>query len=305
MSRLLKSVGPIPIAFGGGAISGEGGGYGFGQVSEEKAIDLLHYAFDRGLRVFDTAPIYGFGLSEIRIGKAFKGKREKTFLISKSGVTWDTNKRVNMTNDPRVTQKMLEQSLKDLQTEYIDLFFIHWPDTNVDIRKPMEVLSKAKREGKIRHIGLSNTTKEEIEKAQEIDGIEVVQSEFNFFNRQILDLLPYLKKNLISFMSWGTFDKGILSGTVDEKRTFDKVDARSTAPWWKKQDKPAKFEQVRRLRAQLEEDGIDLVTFALGFNLSHPGVDITLCGMKTREQVDSVLDALEKIPKDAEFFKKF
>jgi len=79
MTQLLKQISSIPLAFGGAAISGEGGGYGFGVISESEAIDLLHEAYELGLRIFDTAPIYGFGLSEIRMGKAFKQNREKVF----------------------------------------------------------------------------------------------------------------------------------------------------------------------------------------------------------------------------------
>ena len=86
---------------------------------------MLGLAFDLGIRLYDTAPIYGFGLSEQRLGNYFKHKREDVFFISKSGVDWHDSKRVNMTNDPAVTQKMLENSLRDLQSDYIDLYMIH------------------------------------------------------------------------------------------------------------------------------------------------------------------------------------
>jgi len=168
MTLLLNSISKIPLAFGGAAISGEGGGYGFGDINENDSIELLNSAYDKGIRIFDTAPIYGFGLSEVRMGKAFKQTRDKVFIVSKSGVTWGENKRVDMTNDPVVTTKMLEQSLRDLQSDYIDLYMIHWPDTRVDIRRPLEVLAKAKHQGKIKHIGLCNTNIADLEKGSEI-----------------------------------------------------------------------------------------------------------------------------------------
>ena len=183
-----------------------------------------------GVRLFDSAPIYGFGLSERRMGEAFKKMREEVFLCSKSGVTWSSSKRVDMTNDPQVTQRMLEQTLRDFQSDYVDLYMIHWPDPRVDIRRPMEVLAKAKEQTKIRHIGLCNTTPEDLLKAQEIEEIEVVQSQFNLFEDSLKkDFLPELKKQGISFMSWGTLDKGILTGRVHEKRQYDRCDARSWA----------------------------------------------------------------------------
>src|SRR5690606_12662881 len=100
-----------------------------------------------------TAPIYGFGLSEERFG-AYLPK--EAFIISKSGVDWHANKRVNMTNDPFVTERMLNESLKRLKRDSIDLYMIHWPDSRVDIRLPLEVLARAQKAGKIKYIGLCN-----------------------------------------------------------------------------------------------------------------------------------------------------
>jgi aryl-alcohol dehydrogenase-like predicted oxidoreductase len=286
------------MAFGGAAISGEGGGYGFGNISEADSIELLHMSYDLGLRIFDTAPIYGFGLSEIRMGKAFKEMREKVFIVSKSGVTWGDNKRVDMSNEPAVTTAMLEQSLRDLNTDYIDLYMIHWPDARVDIRRPLEVLAKAKQQGKIKHIGLCNTSISDLEKAAEIDRIEVVQSEFNLFQNDIQNsLFPYLKKNNISFMSWGTLDKGILTGRVDEKRKFEESDCRSWAPWWKNADNKSKFDAMKNIWPLLEENHHTGLELALGYNLNFPELSVALCGAKTPDQLLSILGALKNLPK--------
>lgn len=179
----------FPLAFGSAAISGEAGGYGFGKISEQESIDLLHYAFNQGVQIFDTAPIYGFHSSEVRLGKAFKNQREKVLIVSKSGVTWSSQRRVDMTNDPKVTMKMLEDSLRHLNTDYIDIYMIHWPDKNIDIRYPFEILSKAKKQGKIKYLGLCNTFEEELKKAGEVDSVDVVQGEFNIFERQQSKLL--------------------------------------------------------------------------------------------------------------------
>ena len=105
-----------PVSFGGAGISSEGRGYSFGYISEKDAIALLRKAYDQGINLFDTAPIYGHGVSETRIGKAFRNIREKVFIVSKSGVTWDESGQITRTNDPAVAQRMLEQSLRDLKT---------------------------------------------------------------------------------------------------------------------------------------------------------------------------------------------
>lgn len=299
MTQLLKTIknSSIPLAFGGASISGEGGGYGFGNISEGEAIDLLKEAFDLGLRIFDTAPIYGFGLSEQRLGKAFNQNREKVFIVSKSGVTWHENKRVDMTNKPEVAQKMLEQSLRDLNTDYIDLYMIHWPDANIDIRRPLEVLAKAKGQGKIKHIGLCNTTIEDLEKSKEIEKVEVVQSEFNFFQNALAEnLFPYLKEHNISFMSWGTLDKGILTGRVDEKRKFDDSDCRSWAPWWKNADNKSKFNAMKKIWPLLDEFGHTGLELALAHNLHFNEVTTALCGVRNSEQLHSLFKALKHLP---------
>lgn len=300
MTQLLSTVSSLPIAFGGAAISGEGGGYGFGDISENQAIDLLLEAYEGGIKIFDTAPIYGFGMSEIRMGKAFKNIREKVFLVSKCGVTWHENKRVDMNNDPAIAQKMLEQSLRDLNTDFIDLYMVHWPDARVDIRKTMEVLSKAKHQGKIKHIGLCNTNLDELNKAFEIDRVEVVQSEFNLFTNKFVSeqLFPYLKEKNISFMSWGTLDKGIITGRVDQNRkTYDKSDCRSWAPWWKSADNSDKFEAMKKLWPLLDKNHHTGLELALAYNLSYPELSVAICGAKSSAQLQSLLKAATNLPK--------
>jgi len=296
---LLEQFKKMPLAFGGAAISGEGGGYGFGNISEKAAISLLQEAFELGVKIFDSAPIYGFGLSERRIGKAFKSNRDHAFIISKSGVHWHENKRVDMNNDPKITQKMLEQSLRDLQTDYIDLYMIHWPDERIDIRKPFEVLVKAQEQGKIKHLGLCNTNIDDLSKASQLGKVEVVQSEFNFFNHQAKEqLFPYLRKQDISFMSWGTLDKGILTRRVDEQRTFDAADCRSWAPWWNKAENNKKIGALENIWPLLEERDCLPLQLALAHNLMYPELSHCLCGARSSQQLHGLINALENLPSD-------
>ncbi len=277
------------IVFGGAALSGEGGGYGFGPV--ERPQELVQHALDLGIKYFDTAPIYGFHESEKLLGKTLIRQREKVSIISKSGITWHDNKRVNLTNEPKVTQKMLEQSLRNLQTEYIDVYMIHWPDPRVDIRFPMEVLSKAKTQGKIKHIGLANTTAEELTKALEVDAIEYLQSECNLFSNQLMGLADLIKKYNINTMGWGTFDKGILSGRVTKTRKFAASDARSWAPWWKKSNWQDKVEKVESIQEKYQ---INMRDYALTYSLQQ--VDLPIIGAKSKEQLDSISDFISNKP---------
>lgn len=298
---ILSNLNKIPLAFGGAAISGEGGGYGFGDISEDSAIGLLNEAKDLGIKIFDTAPIYGFGLSEVRMGKAFKKCREDVFIVSKSGITWNDNKRVNLTNHPKITQRMLEQSLKDLQSDYIDLYMVHWPDPNHDIRFPLDVLSKAQQEGKIKHIGLCNTNKEDYEKSKEVCKIEVLQSELHPFNLSAKDeIFQFCSDDDLSFMSWGTLDKGILTGSINKKREqskkYDEKDCRKSAPWWNQAEVLKKVDVVEKVMPILEKAGHSGLEWAIGHNLSFNLDTTVLVGMKNSNHLESTIKAFENLP---------
>jgi aryl-alcohol dehydrogenase-like predicted oxidoreductase len=285
------------IGFGGASISGEGGGYGFGHIGEDDAILLLKEVFERGITTFDTAPVYGYGLSERRIGKAFAGKRNDVVVVSKGGITWDANKRIGIDNSPKVIQGMLEHSLKNLNTDHIDLYMIHWPDKHVDIRKPMEYLSRVKEEGKIRSIGLCNSFVEDINKAFEIDRVDVLQNEFNLFNSSAKDtLFDIVKENNMGFISWGTLDKGILTGRVIPERRFDEVDARSWAPWWKKTDRTLKYRAMEKINELLTENDHTGLELALGHVLQFKEVSTALCGVRTSRQLSTAIEALGNLP---------
>lgn len=290
---LLESISSIRYAFGGAAISGEGGGYGFGQITEDESIELLHFALSLGVRIYDTAPIYGFESSEKRMGLAFEKMRDQAFLISKSGVTWHNNHRVNMTNDPRVALKMLEQSRKNLKSDYIDLYMVHWPDPKIDIRFTLEVYQQALHKGWIKYCGLCNTNISEIQKAQEVVPIHVVQNEFNYFQNSSKELFPFLQQQKMSFMGWGTLDKGILSGRVNENRIFDSFDARSWAPWWKKSNKDEKIKQAKQLNLELKKKNKTLTQFAIEYCLQFPEVSSLIVGCRSMDQLAEVVEIIK------------
>lgn len=282
---------PLPlVTFGGASISGEGGGYGFGAMSESMAEKLIKKALDEGINLFDTAPIYGFGLSEERLGRYLPQSAQ---VISKSGVDWHPTKRVNMTNSPEHTERMLHESLKRLKREMIDIYMVHWPDTKFDIREPLEVLKKAQEAGKIKHIGLCNTNISDLSKAREICQVDVIQSELNLFNQEAFDRLGEAWKETFS-MSWGTFDKGILTGRVTRDRKFDREDSRHSAPWWNKKEVLQKIERTEKLKSILERFGITLQEFCLNYNLHYYGLSTVLVGFKSEDDIVQVTSNLQQ-----------
>ena len=289
------------ISFGGAAISGEAGGYGFGSISEKDSIDLVSKAVDHGINHFDTAPIYGFGESERRLGKALKSIREDVYITSKSGITWHDNKRVDLDNSAKTTQKMLEQSLRDLQSDYIDFYFIHWPDPRTDIRYPMEVLARAKDEGKIRYIGLSNTNTDDYSAACEIAKVDIIQGQYNFLCPDLHNLKELILEHNLGVMGWGSFHKGILTGTIDKKREYSDSDCRKKAPWWKRSQVNQEIDQFEPTKNYLDQKGIALDSFALGYILKEGWITTTMVGMRKDEYITKTLKAYHNMP-EANFY---
>ena len=285
------------IGFGAASISGDGGGYSFGQISDEQSIALVHIAQDNGINVFDTAPIYGFGQSERRLGQALKGhRRQGSFLVSKCGIDWDAQRRVRIDNRAATTKKMLEQSLKRLNTDSIDLYLVHWPDPEVDIRETYEVLVRAREEGKVRAIGLSNTNESELSLAAEIGPIDVCQGQDSFFEGwSRRHLFKSFDQQGTGFLAWGTLEKGILTGRVTPARTYDNSDVRSHAPWWTSVDHTKHFDVMKRLETLLADHGHSGLDLAISHVLQTNTVTSALCGMRTPEQVSSLTAAIDNL----------
>ena len=215
--------------------------------------------------------------------------------MSKCGVTWHSNLRVDLNNDPKVCLKMLETSLTDLKSDYLDAYFIHHPDPRTDIRKTMEVLAKAKMQQKIRYIGLSNTNEEEYKLASEVEKVDVLQQKYHFFHRGRANEMES-KYPEVSLISYGTFDQGVLTQRVDLERKFEKNDHRSFAPSWKKRSLEREVQRVAKLKNVLNHEPFDLLDLAIGTAVNHQSIISSLVGLKSQEGLEQVLMALRNLP---------
>lgn len=268
------------IVFGGASLSGSGGGYGTGDISSNEAFELLDSCLESGIRMFDTAPIYGYGRSEEILGEFSKNQRSSIKIITKGGIGWHDNKRVDLSNSPENIEKMLHESILRLGDTYIDYYLIHYPDPNVDIRYSLEILLNAKEHGKILNIGLSNTNQSEIDLASSICDIALVQNECNLFKNDFKNLAP---AQFVS-VGWGTFDKGILTGRTKPGRQFDKSDFRAWAPWWKKSDWKDRAKAVAEFTQGHEN--VDIKKLALNYSLG--SIDFSICGFKNKRDLEDI-----------------
>ncbi|MBI2565640.1 MAG: aldo/keto reductase [Candidatus Schekmanbacteria bacterium] len=285
------------IGFGGAAVSGASGGYGFGDIAEKTAHALLLSAYEQGITLFDTAPIYGYGESERRFGKALGAVRDKVVIASKCGVCFDARKRVAIDNRPDVVRRMLEQSLRDLDSDYIDIYLVHWPDRKTPIEATVQALAAARERGQVRHIGLSNCSTEDIRRALAVAPIAVLQHEHNLFSREAARaVLPLAAEQELGFMGYGTLDKGILTGRVTADRAFESCDVRASAPWWTRADRSTKYAAMREIAGLLATAGHTGLELALASALALPTVSTALCGMKSEQQVRACVAALAHLP---------
>lgn len=291
-----------PIGFGTAGLSGSNGGYGFGSISKKESINILNEAFHLGINIFDTAPVYGLNNAEKVLSEFIKTEREKKIVISKGGIDWHENKRINLCNSPRTIKKMIENSLKNLDS-YIDIYMIHYPDDRNDIRFALEVLVDYKNKGLINNIGVSNPSSDDLKKAQKQFNLNIFQFERNIFKPKFIDeISDHIEVENNFFTTWGTFDKGILTGSVYKDRKYEKCDARSFAPWWKKYPLNKKLHLQKILTTELYKINLSLREFALHFalsNIQNNSLNIPLIGFRKLEHIEFIKNFFKlKIPKD-------
>jgi len=233
------------IGFGGAAISGSSGGYSFGPISDRQAIALLEKAFEKGVNIFDTAPMYGFGNSEKLFGKFVKEKRDKVVISTKGGLGWHKSGqftgRINHDNSPVNLIKMLDESLVRLKQDYIDIYFIHQPCGKHSLLSLLEELSRQVEKGKIKTLGICNIAIDDLAVLQHVEFPIVIQNKFNLLYNDI-EVFAQAKKIGHGTISWGTFHQGLF--TDNFKHSFDKADVRRKKTWFSQKEKAYKQQLV-------------------------------------------------------------
>jgi aryl-alcohol dehydrogenase-like predicted oxidoreductase len=217
-----------PIAIGTWAI----GGWMWGGTDEAESIATIRTAFEHGINIVDTAPVYGFGRSEEIVGKAIAeaGLRSDVLIATKAGLEWDRGRVFRNASRARILREV-EDSLLRLRTDYIDIYQIHWPDPLVPIEETADAMLTLLKQGKIRAIGVSNFSVLQMERFRRIAPLHVLQPPYNLFERGIeADLLPYCRENKIATLGYGALCRGLLSGRMKTDTVFDGDDLRRTDP---------------------------------------------------------------------------
>lgn len=208
------------------------GGWMWGGTDEQESIKTIHAALDQGINIIDTAPVYGFGRSEEIVGKALQqyGKREKIIIATKAGLEWRDDK-IFRNSLPERIQQEIEDSLKRLRTDYIDIYQIHWPDPKTPFAETAKKMLELLKQGKIRAIGVSNYSPAQMQEFMQVAPIHTSQPPYNLFERPIeKEILPFTEKNNIVTLCYGALCRGLLSGQMTLNKNFSGDDLRKVDP---------------------------------------------------------------------------
>ena len=268
------------------------GGWMWGGTDEQQAIDTIVSALERGISLIDTAPVYGFGRSEEIVGKALArfGRRDEVVLATKLGLAWDDQGNVRRDSSPARIRQELEDSLRRLGTDHIDLYQVHWPDGAVPIEETARTLEELRRAGKIRAIGVSNFSPAQMDAFRHAAPLATDQPPYNLFERGIeADVQPYCADHGIGIVAYGALCRGLLSGRMSTGRGFEGDDLRQFDPKFKQPRFGQYLQAVERLDAYAQEHyGKRVIHLALRWLIDQPGVATALWGARRPDQLDPV-----------------
>lgn len=292
----------------------------WGGTDEGDSVTAIHAALDAGVNLIDTAPIYGFGLSEEIVGKAISGRRDKVILATKCGMVCnpevgESKFRVNtMVPDehghipihiylgPESVRRELEASLQRLGTDYVDLYQTHWQDSTTSIQDTMGVLMDLKREGKIRAIGVSNASPDHMEEYLKYGPIDSDQEKYSMLDRELeQEQLPFCQSHEIAVLAYSPLGQGLLTGKMDPSREFDKGDLRHGNERFSRENRERIARMLDAFKPIAESLRLTLAQLVIAWTLQQPGLTHALCGARNPQQAqenaaagDVVLDEEER-----------
>ncbi|WP_405168652.1 aldo/keto reductase [Paenibacillus sp. FSL H3-0286] len=280
----------LPLGLGANAV---GGHNLFPGLNDETGRNIVRSALDHGINFIDSAFIYGPGRSEELIGEVLKerGGRDNVVIATK-GAHVITGDKITLDNSPAFLRQSVEDSLKRLQTDYIDLYYIHFPDESTPKDEAVGELKKLKDEGKIRAIGVSNFSIDQLKEANKDGHVDVLQSHYNLLHRDAeQDLLPYTQEHGISFVPYFPLASGLLGGKYKQGDTFS--DIRKNDPLFQGETFAKNLEKVDKVRQIANAKGVEVAHVVLAWYLTVPSIDALIPGAKRPEQIVSNLETLK------------
>ncbi len=268
------------------------GGWMWGGTEEERSIATIHAALDKGVDLVDTAPVYGFGTSEKIVGKALEqyGHRDRIHISTKVALEWEDGDVFRNASRDRIMREV-EDSLKRLRTDYLDIYHVHWPDPTRAMDETARAMRQLLDDGVIRAVGVSNFTPDQMNRFREDCPIHVCQPPYNIFERSIeSDIKPYCEHNDIALMTYGVLCRGMLTGKMTSDSKFEGDDLRNNDPKFASPRFAQYLEAVDKLQALARERfGRSLIDFSVRWVLEK-NVPIAIWGGRKPGQMDPLDD---------------
>jgi aryl-alcohol dehydrogenase-like predicted oxidoreductase len=302
-----SGVSVTPMIFGAWAV----GGWMWGGADDEESIAAIRASLDAGVTTIDTAAIYGMGHSEMLVGKAIAGRpRDQVVICTKCGMRWDDPKGegvdpwsqktpdgqdvvIRKNSKPASIAWEVEHSLKRLNTDYIDLYQIHWPDTSTPFEDSMAAMEKLRQAGKIRAIGVSNYNVQQMEQAMKAGRLDSLQPPYSVVRRGIeKEILPFCRSHHIGVIVYSPLERGLLTGKVTPDRTFPPGDHRNEHKLFTVDNRRKVIAALESIRPIADRHKANFAQIIINYTMHVPGITAALVGARNPEQAKSNAYAL-------------
>ena len=290
-----RKLGDLEVSVIGYGAWGIGGAPFWKNEGDKKSIDSIKASFDQGINIFDTAPVYGFGHSEELIGKALKPVREKVTIATKCGLRWDKESLSALRKDAsrKSILEEIDQSLKRLGTDWIDLYQVHWPDVETSHQETMETLLEIQEQGKIRSIGVSNYSAVQIKECSQYAKIISLQPEYSLLAREIeKETVPLCIENNIGIIAYSPLSSGVLTGKYDKNTKFKDWRGKGIIGTFAGEGYTKNISKVDMLKVIALEEGKTCGQVAINWVLRQPGLTTALVGVKNPVQMEENLKSI-------------
>jgi aryl-alcohol dehydrogenase-like predicted oxidoreductase len=281
------------VGYGAWAIGGAGWWHAWGDQDDEESIAAIRRAVDLGINWIDTAPIYGLGHSEEVVGRALQGLDPRPYVFTKASL-YEKDGGVAHSLKRDSIRREVEDSLRRLQLDVIDVYQIHWPDPDEDVEEGWATFAELKSEGLVRHIGVSNFDVAQLRRAQAIAPVETLQPPYSLLERGIEDeILPFAEQEGIGIVCYSPMASGLLSGAMTRERiaALPENDWRKHDPRFNEPELSRNLALVERLQTVADRHGTTPGAVAIAWTLHHPAVDGSIVGFRRPDQIEPLVAA--------------
>lgn len=283
-----------PIGFGAWAIGGGGWAFAWGAQDDADSVAAIHEALDAGVNWIDTAAVYGLGHSEEVVARALDGVQNRPYLFTKCGRVWNEQREIGKSLKADSIRRECEASLRRLRVETIDLYQVHWPEPDEEVEEGWATLAALQKEGKIRHIGVSNFGVSQMKRAQQIAPITSLQPKYSLLHREIeAEILPFCAKENIGVIAYSPMASGLLTGAMTRERiaALPADDWRRRNPDFQEPKLTRNLELVELLQTIGAKHGRSSAEVAVAWVLRHPAVTGAIVGARRTGQIRGVIGA--------------